>query len=123
MFVDSSLTFLGVFVFDERLDNFISENFILSIQGCFCPLWLITLWAVFAATIAHSLHFLSRSKILQFIVGFIFAPLSYIGGAALLAVNLRFGELMTYFILGPIWGGLMILFFYLKERLYRQDTS
>lgn len=106
--VDSVLLFYDVLLFNQQL---------------MIPLWLITLWAVFATTIAHSLHFLSHSKKLQFIIGYIFAPLSYIGGASLSAVVLGHSVLITYFILASIWGVLMMLFFYLKEIFYSQETA
>jgi hypothetical protein len=106
--VDSTLLFLDVLQFNDRV---------------VIPFWLITLWAVFAATIAHSLKFLANSKILQFTVGFIFPPLSYIGGASLSAVEFGYSLLVTYFILASIWGVLMLLFFLLKGRFYYQDIN
>lgn len=106
--VDSTLMFAGVFIFDEQ--------FII-------PMWLITLWAVFAATIAHSLQFLARSKLLQFTVGYIFPPISYLGGASLSAVEFGHNSLVTFFILASLWGVLMVLFFHIKEILYFQEAD
>jgi hypothetical protein len=106
--VDSALSFFDVLLFTEQLIT---------------PLWLITLWGVFASTIAHSLQILSHSKKLQFIIGFIFPPLGYIGGASLSAVYFGHTILVTYFILAPIWGALMVLFFYLKDWLYFQENA
>ncbi|MCI2285842.1 DUF2878 domain-containing protein [Colwellia sp. MSW7] len=63
--VDSTLFFFDVFLFNEYR---------------FIPFWLIMLWAAFAATIAHSLKFLAGSKVIQFYVGYIFPPLSYLVG-------------------------------------------
>lgn len=105
--VDSILLFSDVLLFDERL---------------IIPLWLITLWAAFAATITHSLTFLAHSKILQCVIGFIFAPLSYIGGASLSAVEFGYSPLVTYFVLAFIWAGLMVLFFTIKEKFYFQEV-
>jgi hypothetical protein len=106
--VDSTLLSLDVLQFHDRM---------------IIPLWLITLWATFAATIAHSLNFLANSKILQFSIGFIFPPLSYIGGASLSAVEFGYNLLVTYFILASIWGVLIVLFFSLKERFYSQEIQ
>ena len=106
--VDSILLFADVLVFTDSL---------------IIPFWLITLWACFAATIAHSLKFLASSKKLQFIIGFIFPPLSYIGGASLSAVKFGYDLLVTYFIFASIWGVLIVLFFSLKERFYSQDIQ
>lgn len=103
--VDSILLSLDILLFNERL---------------FIPLWLIMLWAAFAATIAHSLNILAYSKTVQFTIGYIFPPLSYLGGASFSAVEFGHNMLVTYFILASIWGGLMVLFFYLKERFYFQ---
>ena len=106
--IDSALLSLNVFIFNEQL---------------IIPLWLIKLWAAFASTLAHSLHFLSHSKALQFIIGFLFPPLSYIGGASLSAVDLGHDVLITYFILAPIWGVLMMLFYSLKDKFYYQVAT
>ena len=104
--VDSILLFADVLVFTEKL---------------IIPFWLITLWASFAATIGHSLKFLAHSKTLQFIIGFIFPPLSYIGGASLSAVEFGYNLWVTYFIFASIWAVLIMLFFSLKERFYSQE--
>jgi hypothetical protein len=106
--VDSTLLFLDILLFTERL---------------IIPFWLITLWAAFSATIAHGLKFLAHSKVLQFTTGFIFPPLSYIFGASLSVVDFGYNLLVTYFVLASIWGGLMVLFFFLKERFYYQEIG
>lgn len=106
--VDTALSLAGVLIFPEQL---------------FIPLWLITLWATFAATIAHSLQFLSRSILLQVLVGFMFPPLSYLGGASLSSVELGYSQVMTYLILSLIWSSLLVLFFNLKEFFYGQVTK
>lgn len=94
--VDSALTLSGVFQFP---DNQI------------IPLWLVMLWASFAATIAHSLQFLAKSKKLQLLIGFVFPPFSYLAGASFLSVELPYGPYITYFVLAPIWSILMLLFY------------
>lgn len=109
-----SITLLGILI-DSVL---LSGDILLFDTRSMIPLWLISLWAGFAATIAHSLQFLSHSKKLQFIVGFIFPPLSYIGGSSLSAVEFGNSTLITYFILAPIWGTVMIFCFLLKDYFY-----
>ncbi len=89
----------------------------------YIPLWLITLWAAFAATIAHSLQFLKHSKLLQATMGFVFPPLSYLAGASLSLVELGYSQLTTYFMLAIIWSVLMVLFFKLKDIFYGQVSS
>ncbi|WP_170252780.1 DUF2878 domain-containing protein [Colwellia echini] len=101
--VDTSLKLAGVLIFPNVF---------------LIPLWLITLWSAFAATVAHSLQFLGRSKVLQLIIGFIFPPLSYIGGASLSSVEFGYNLTITYIILGSVWALLMVLFFVLKNVFY-----
>lgn len=108
IFVDTALSLAGVLIFPGQQ---------------FIPLWLITLWAAFAATIAHSLQFLSRSILLQVLVGFMFPPLSYLGGASLSSVELGYSQVMTYLILALVWSSLLVLFFNLKEFFYGQVTK
>jgi hypothetical protein len=52
------------------------------------------------------------------LIGFIFPPLSYLGGASLSAVDLGYSQLATFFVLAPVWSVLMVLFFHLKEIFY-----
>lgn len=85
------------------------------------PLWLVTLWAAFAATLAHALQFLSASKIQQAVVGFIFPPLSYLAGAALSPISLGYSQVTSYFILAIIWALLMLLFFKLKAFFFNEE--
>jgi hypothetical protein len=106
--IDTSLLHLGVFTFDT--------SYII-------PFWLIVLWGCFAATINHSLVFLSGSKTLQCLCGLVFAPLSYIGGASLSAVTLSYSLAMTYLLLALIWGPLMVLLFSLKTKIYNTRMS
>ncbi|WP_159821875.1 DUF2878 domain-containing protein [Colwellia sp. 20A7] len=106
--IDSALLFFDVFQFKDQL---------------VIPLWLIMLWIAFAATVAHSLQFLSRAKVFQLIVGFIFPPLSYIVGESLTSMTFGFEVLTTYFILAVIWSILMVLFFHLKKMFYFQEKN
>jgi len=109
-----SIVLIGILV-DTLLST---ANILIFPNPHFIPFWLITLWAAFAATIAHNLQFLARSTIRQFLVGFIFPPLSYLGGASLSAVDLGYSQLATFFILAPVWSVLMVLFFHLKAICY-----
>lgn len=106
--VDSTLLFFGVFQFENQ---------------AVIPLWLMMLWVAFAATIAHSLNFLAQSKILQFFIGFIFPPLSYLAGASLTTMTFGFEPSNIYLFLGAIWSVLMLLFFYLRKKFYCQDKN
>ncbi|MDG1752333.1 MAG: DUF2878 domain-containing protein [Thalassotalea sp.] len=106
--LDSVLVALGVFIF--------SESYML-------PIWLIVLWSAFSGTIAHSLNFLTTNKKLQFIVGFIFPPFSYLAGASLSKVELGYKAITTYFILAPLWGCLFIVIYLLKNAFYLEEKK
>lgn len=100
--VDSLLQVKGVFIFASSTH---------------IPWWLIALWACFAATICHSLSFLSDAKWLQILVGGTMAPLSYVAGEKFNSV--QFGEslIITCLVLSVIWAGLFLLFFHIKNNL------
>ena len=106
--VDSILQQLNVFIFPNA-DHI--------------PFWLMILWASFAATICHSLYFLASSKLLQLVVGGLISPMSYIAGYKFMAVDFGYSILITYSILALIWGGLFILFFYIKTKIMKGDTN
>lgn len=97
--VDFALTYLSIFQFN---------------QGQFFPVWLMVLWIAFAATLNHSLAFLSVRRVYQWLAGTIFAPLSYLAGERLGAVVFGLDNLHTYLLLALLWGPLMLFFFYIK---------
>ena len=106
--IDSLLIFAGVFEFGDRV---------------FIPLWLITLWAAFGSTISHSLHYLAKHKLWQFVIGTIAPPLSYLAGASFLAVELGQSKVTTFFLLAPIWGVLLVVFFSIHNELHRKENE
>ncbi|GAA0813694.1 DUF2878 domain-containing protein [Colwellia asteriadis] len=89
----------------------------------FIPLWLMVLWACFAATLHHSLSFLAKSKALQFTCGLLFPPLSYVAGANLHAVTFTYELFTTYMILSIIWALLMVSLFVLKDKIYATERD
>lgn len=100
IWLDFALVFSGVFIFPGT-------------NGI--PLWLIMLWLFFATTIRQSIAFLEKSKVLQFLVGATFAPLSYLGGAKLSAVTLVPPLGVSYMLLACIWAPLMLIIFRLSR--------
>jgi hypothetical protein len=106
--VDSTLQVLGVF-------NFFGNAYL--------PLWLISLWFCFGATLHHSLGFLQDSKRLQFLVGATIAPLSYLAGNQLEAVDFGISIFSTYMVLSLVWAVLMVVFFYIKFLLEKIKVS
>ena len=118
------LLILSIVLIGTLVDSTLFSAEILIFQNYhFIPLWLITLWAAFAATVAHSLQFLARSTLLQTLIGFIFLPLSYLGGASLSSVEFGYSQLATFFILASIWSVLLVLFFHLKEIFYGREIK
>lgn len=91
--------------------------------GRFIPFWLMVLWLGFSATVAHSLLFLEKSKMLQFVVGGVFAPLSYIAGYNFGVVNFGHPVLITYFLLSMIWAPLMVLFYFIYSTLVSKENA
>lgn len=106
--VDFILVKLGLFIFSPSTG---------------IPLWLMVLWACFAATLRHSLRFLKKSILLQLIIGSLVAPLSYIAGEKLGAVAFPYSLLFTYFILSILWGLLMVLFFQIEDLLFAKEAK
>jgi hypothetical protein len=49
--------------------------------------------------------------------------MSYIAGYKFMAVDFGYSILITYSILALIWGGLFILFFYIKTKIMKGDTN
>ncbi|MFT6917596.1 MAG: hypothetical protein ACJA2G_000197 [Cognaticolwellia sp.] len=106
--LDLALVYSGVFIFPGT-------------DGI--PFWLITLWIVFASTIRHSLAFLANSKLLQFVVGAISAPLSYLAGAKLAVVDLGLSVGASYLLLACLWGPFMVFMFALSRWLLVKEKS
>jgi hypothetical protein len=111
--VDNALTYFSVFNFPGNS----SINFIA------IPLWLVVLWACFAATIAHSLKPIGHSRLLQAAIGAVFAPMSYVAGQKLGAVEFVYSFLNTYIVLAVVWAFLLILSFQLKHFFFEREAN
>lgn len=114
-----TVTVIGILVDSVllKLDVFIFTN------NSHIPLWLMMLWACFSATLCHSLRFLTGSKLLQLVAGGVFAPLSYIAGQKLAAVQFSQSLTSTYLLLSLLWAVLFVLFFALKAHLVKGDVG
>tara|TARA_R110000737_G_scaffold324376_1_gene337314 strand:- start:966 stop:1478 length:513 start_codon:yes stop_codon:yes gene_type:complete len=106
--LDLALVYGGVFIFPDSTG---------------IPLWLMVLWFCFASTIRHSLAFLANSKVLQFIVGGLFAPLSYLAGSNFAVVTLTPSLGVSYLLLACLWAPLMLLIFALSRWLQLGEKS
>lgn len=88
---DSTLLKLGLFNFPEY-------------TGFIIPLWLIFLWATFAATLLHSMAWLLTKPWLATLLGAIAAPWSYYAGSLLKSIELTSPVLI---IIALVWGALL----------------
>ena len=87
--VDSVLLFFGLLVSDSALP--------------FPPLWLSSLWLVFATTLMHSLAFFQRYRIFSPIAGFFSGALSYKAGTSLSSISLAAPDWLSLIIIGLVW--------------------
>ncbi|MFT5447918.1 MAG: hypothetical protein ACI9DC_003097 [Gammaproteobacteria bacterium] len=74
---DSALTLAGLISFPD-----------ITRLGGPSPLWMVALWACFAATLRHSLGWLRARWLLGAVLGAVAGPLAYLGGEALGAISL-----------------------------------
>lgn len=71
------------------------------------PFWILTLWAVFAITLRHSLRWLQGHLGMATAVGAIFGPLAFRVGEALGAVQFAPERGASYLALAVAWGAAM----------------
>ena len=78
------------------------------------PLWIIAMWAGFAATVNHSLIWLKDKYFLSFILGATSGPLSYAAGLKFEAIDFT----LTYLSVGILsvsWGVIVPSIFYINK--------
>ncbi|WP_165904970.1 DUF2878 domain-containing protein [Parashewanella curva] len=115
----SFVTFVGIFV-DTVLMH--AGFFQFPNQGEIIPLWLAMMWLSFALTINGCLSLLTRSKVLQWIFGMVFAPLAYWGGISMSDASFGQPFWLTLMVIGALWSILMLLFFEVNERLKKVES-
>jgi hypothetical protein len=106
VFVDSSLLVTGV----------------LKGSGFFPPLWMCSLWLLFATTLLHSLHWLKSYPVLTVIFSAIAGPASYWAGVELTAIEFTVPVYQAMLILAALWAFLVPFFFYLSEEKHEIIT-
>ena len=79
------------------------------------PLWLLSLWFAFGFTLNHSLRYFKQRKLLAFICGAIFGPLSYLAGQRLGAVEMAFEPYWTFALFAVIWAPLFSFLTHLSQ--------
>ena len=72
-----------------------------------CPLWLLAMWSMFAATLRGSLSWLAGRYGLAALLGAVAGTLSYLGGANLGAVTMHPNRAFAVSALGAGWAAVM----------------
>ena len=103
--LDSLFTWQGVFKFAE-------PTILLPI-----PVWLVAIWLAFAGTLRHSLDYLLEKPVLAALCAGISAPLSYLAGMRLGAVEFGLSSLTTMSLIAVAWTGAMPLLIYISNKL------
>lgn len=103
--VDSSFSLFGI----------VSYNGNITPISHLAPIWILCMWAGFAAQINHAMNRL-RGKYL--LIGFygLLAPLAYMGGEAINAASISDGDI-NYAIISISWAISLILLFRISEYL------
>ena len=83
------------------------------------PMWLVSLWMLFAITINHSLGWLKERYLLAALMGFVFGPVAYYGGSKLGAITMpvELGLNTTIIFSGIIWAFVMPLLLVISRTL------
>lgn len=100
-FIDSTLMHFSVLAFN-------SDSHVI-------PFWLMMIWLAFSLTINGCLKPLQSSIPLQWFIGVIFPPLSYISGSALGDVSFNFPVSYTFAIFSILWCCLLPMLFYINR--------
>ncbi len=108
--IDSTLTLLGVFQFEQ--------------ESLIAPLWLMILWIAFSTALVKSLAIFGRNKFIAAGLGAIAFPLNYSVGERLGAVTFAEGYLTAVIALSVIWAMCLPLLYYIAEgSLERQHAT
>ncbi|WP_437884091.1 DUF2878 domain-containing protein [Pseudomonas sp. LRF_L74] len=104
-----ALLILGITLCGTALDSLLLNLGVFDFHNAspVIPPWLVLLWALFATTLRHCLHWTARPWWLGCLLGALFAPLSYYGGAHLAGVEFPLGVVPTLPLLGLVWVAVM----------------
>lgn len=96
-------------LFGTLVDSLYVMIGMLSYQGGYAefphlaPLWITSLWSLYAISINHSLKWLNYHLLLAALMGAMGAVSSYLAGVKLAAVSLLWGDILPLVIIGAIW--------------------
>jgi hypothetical protein len=81
------------------------------------PYWIVAMWALFATSFSTSLKWVPGRYWLAAVLGAIFGPLSYAGGAQLGGIEFNYPYYFTMLVMGLIWAGVMVALAWLAASL------
>jgi len=68
------------------------------------PLWMTSIWMMFATTLSGSMSWLSRRYLMAAVLGAVCGPLSYGAGVRLGAIEFASNPMWSILALGAVWG-------------------
>tara|TARA_B100001029_G_C15055821_1_gene454311 strand:+ start:44 stop:1435 length:1392 start_codon:yes stop_codon:yes gene_type:complete len=109
------------------VDGFLKFTEIIKYQGdvqnaLLAPIWILAMWAGFCITVNYSLKWLHKNIILQFLMGFVFGPLSYLAGQKMEVIEFIY-NFQNIFIIAILWGFSVPLLFFISSKLNKNTTK
>ncbi|GAB1256806.1 DUF2878 domain-containing protein [Aurantivibrio plasticivorans] len=83
--------------------------------GVLIPLWLVSIWIMFATLLVRSLNWLVSKKSLSVILAFLFAPLSYFSGAKLTGVSFGLSAEISMLTVACCWALMLPAMLWITE--------
>ncbi len=96
--IDSAFALQGLYQFSEE-PNYLP-----------IPLWLVGIWLGFISTLRHSLDFMRKKPLLMTMSAGLSAPLTYMAGMRLGAVEFPLGTPLSLMCIGLAWMGMVPIF-------------
>jgi len=103
--IDTSFQVTGIIEYKDSLSNFLP------------PLWIISMWVGFAATINHSMDWLKNNNLVGFIAGLVFGPLSYITGEKFSVINFNYSAVNPIMVLAIAWAITIPILYFINEKI------
>ena len=110
--IDSSFAFFGLVTYS-------SPN---ALSSLLCPLWIVSLYALFASTLTSSLSWMKYQPILCMVMGSVGGTLSYFYGFKVHAITSTYPENFALSIIAVVWLIALPLFFGWSRYLDRTLT-
>lgn len=97
--------------------NLIDYNGTYPVLDFLAPIWITSIWAGLAVTLDHSLDVLIGRPVWTFVMGAVFGPLAYWSGEKMGAIRFAYDDWTTMAILAGPWGIMLILCYWVMERM------